>query len=182
MRDTFAAVVDRFGRIDGLVNNAGGIGSPRPITMMTEADLLDVFRPNVFGTFYCVREAVRWMSTQHGREGGVIVNVSSAAAHHGGMPDESHYAATKGDTDSLTIALAKELARHGIRVNAVRPGLIDTAIHDIHGGEETIRRIAPTIPLARAGTPGEAADAVLYLLSPQSTYVHGAILDVTGGR
>ena len=182
VRDAFATVLDRFGRIDALVNNAGIIGGQRPIADIDEAHLLEVFRANVFGSFYCAGEAVRRMSTQHGGRGGVIVNISSAAARHGGMPNESHYAASKGAIDSLTVALAKELAPHGIRVNAVRPGVIATSIHDVHGGEETIRRIAPTIPLGRAGTVDEVAAAVVFLMGPKSSYVHGAVLDVSGGR
>ena len=182
VREAFMAVIDRFGRIDAVVNNAGIIGGQRAIGDVDEAHLTEVFRTNVFGVFYCTAEAVSRMSTQHGGRGGVIVNISSAAARHGGMPNESHYAATKGAIDSLTVAMAKELAPHGIRVNAVRPGVIATSMHDAHGGEETIRRIAPTIPLGRAGTPEEVAAAVVFLLSSQSSYVHGAVLDVSGGR
>jgi NAD(P)-dependent dehydrogenase (short-subunit alcohol dehydrogenase family) len=182
VRDAFAAVIDRFGRLDAVVNNAGVIGGQRAVADIDEQLLLDVFRPNVFGTFYCAAEAVRRMSLLRGGRGGVIINVSSAAARHGGMPNESHYAASKGALDSLTIALAKELAPHGIRVNAVRPGLIVTSIHDSHGGEETIRRIAPTIPLGRAGTVEEVASTVVFLMSAESSYVHGAVLDVSGGR
>lgn len=182
VRDAFATVLDRFGRIDALVNNAGIIGGQRPIADIDETHLLEVFRANVFGAFYCAGEAVRRMSTQRGGRGGVIINISSAAARHGGMPNESHYAASKGAIDSLTVALAKELAPHGIRVNAVRPGVIATSIHDAHGGEETIRRIAPTIPLGRAGTVEEVAAAVVFLMSAGSSYVHGAVLDVSGGR
>jgi len=182
VREAFAAAIDRYGRIDALVNNAGIVGGQRAIFDVDEAHLLESFRPNVFGVFYCTAEAARRMSTQRGGRGGVIVNISSAAARHGGMPGESHYAATKGAIDSLTVALAKELAPHGIRVNAVRPGVIATTIHDVHGGEETIRRIAPTIPLGRAGTAAEVAAAVVFLMSGQSSYVHGAVLDVSGGR
>lgn len=182
VRAAFAAAIDRYGRIDALVNNAGVIGGQRAIFDVDEAHLLEAFRTNVFGVFYCAAEAARRMSTQRGGRGGVIVNLSSAAARHGGMPNESHYAATKGAIDSLTVALAKELAPHGIRVNAVRPGVIITAMHDAHGGAETIRQIAPTIPLGRAGTPAEVAATVVFLMSDQSSYVHGAVLDVSGGR
>jgi len=182
VRGAFAAAIDRFGRIDAVVNNAGIIGGQRALCDVDEAHLLEVFRTNVFGVFYCAAEAMRRMSTQLGGRGGAIVNISSAAARHGGMPNESHYAASKGAVDSLTLALAKELAPHGIRVNAVRPGIIATRMHDVHGGEETIRRIAPTIPLGRAGTAAEVAAAVVFLMSGQSSYVHGAVLDVSGGR
>lgn len=182
VRELFAAVVDRFGHIDALVNNAGINAGQRPIFDIDEAHLLDSFRPNVFGVFYCAAEAARLMSTQRGGRGGAIVNISSAAARHGGMVSESTYGATKGAIDSFTVALAKELAPHGIRVNAVRPGVIATTMHDVHGGAETIRRIAPTIPLGRAGTPAEVAATVVFLMSDQASYVHGAILDVGGGR
>ena len=182
VRDAFAGVMDRFGRLDAVVNNAGVIGGQRAIADVDEEQLLAVFRPNVFGTFYCAAEAVRRMSLLRGGRGGVIINISSAAARHGGMPNESHYAASKGALDSLTVALAKELAPHGIRVNAVRPGLIATSIHDAHGGEETLRRIAPTVPLGRAGTVEEVASTVVFLMSGESSYVHGAVLDVSGGR
>jgi NAD(P)-dependent dehydrogenase (short-subunit alcohol dehydrogenase family) len=171
-----------FGRIDGLVNNAGIIGAQRSILTADEAHLDAVFRTNVHSIFYSIAEVTPLMSTQHGGQGGAIVNVSSAAARHGGMPNEAHYAASKGAVDSLTIALAKELPPHGIRINAIRPGLIRTAIHEAHGGEETIRRVAPTIPLGRAGEASEVADVVMFLLGPGSTYVNGALIDVSGGR
>jgi NAD(P)-dependent dehydrogenase (short-subunit alcohol dehydrogenase family) len=182
VRHAFAGALQYFGRIDALVNNAGIGGIPRSISDMDESHLLDIFRTNVFGAFYCAGEAAKHMSTQTGGRGGVIVNVSSAAARHGGWAQESPYASSKGALDSFTLSLAKELAPQGIRVNAVRPGVIDTTIHECHGGEEAIRRVAPTIPLGRAGTAEEAAAVVLFLLSDQSSYVHGAIFDVSGGR
>ncbi|WP_210497334.1 SDR family oxidoreductase [Microvirga antarctica] len=182
VRAAFASAKERFGRLDALVNNAGIIGEPRSIIDVDEQHLDLVFRTNVFGAFYCVAEAVRQMSKQAGGEGGVIVNVSSAAARHGGMPQEAHYASSKGAIDSLTLSLAKELAPMGIRVNAIRPGLIDTAIHSIHGGDEAIRRMAPTVPLGRAGTAQEVADTVLFLLQDKSSYIHGALIDISGGR
>ena len=113
---------------------------------------------------------------------GSIVNMSSAAARHGGMPNEAHYAASKGAIDSFTLALAKELAPHGIRVNAVRPGLIRTEIHEVHGGEALIDRVGPTVPLGRAGTADEVAEVVAFLAGPLASYVHGALVDVSGGR
>lgn len=182
VREVFDRVVERFGRIDALVNNAGIGGVPRAITDMDETHLLEIFRTNVFGTFYCAGEAARHMSTQSGGHGGVIVNMSSAAARHGGWAQESPYTSSKGAVDSFTLSLAKELAPHGIRVNGVRPGVIDTTIHEVHGGAEAIRRVAPTIPLGRAGTVDEVASTVTFLLGDQSSYVHGAILDVSGGR
>ncbi len=176
------AAIDAFGRVDALVNNAGIIGEPRSIFDADEAHLSAVFRANVLGSFFCVSEAARWMSTQKGGRGGAIVNMSSAAARHGGMVNESHYAASKGAIDSFTIAMAKELAPHGIRVNAVRPGLISTEIHAIHGGQELVERLGPTVPIGRAGTAEEVAEVVAFLVRPLSSYVHGALIDVSGGR
>jgi NAD(P)-dependent dehydrogenase (short-subunit alcohol dehydrogenase family) len=122
------------------------------------------------------------MSTQHGGKGGAIVSISSAAARHGGLPMESHYAASKGAVDSFTVGLAKEVGKEGIRVNAIRPGLIVTDIHQAHGGDATIRSVGPTVPLGRAGYPAEIAEATMWLCSDAASYVHGAILDVSGGR
>lgn len=178
----FEAAVKEFGRLDALVNNAGIVGEPRSILDADDAHLTAVFRANVIGNFFCVSEAARLMSTQRGGRGGSIVNMSSAAARHGGMPNEAHYAASKGAIDSFTLALAKELAPHGIRVNAVRPGLINTEIHEAHGGQELVQRIGPTVPLGRAGTAAEVAEVVAFLAGPLSSYVHGALVDVSGGR
>jgi NAD(P)-dependent dehydrogenase (short-subunit alcohol dehydrogenase family) len=178
----FATAFKEFGRIDALVNNAGIVGEPRSILDADDAHLTAVFRTNVLGSFFCVSEAARLMSTQRGGHGGTIVNMSSAAARHGGMPNEAHYAASKGAIDSFTLALAKELAPHGIRVNAVRPGLISTEIHEAHGGQDLVNRIGPTAPIGRAGTAEEVAEVVAFLCGPLSSYVHGALVDVTGGR
>lgn len=178
----FETAIKEFGRIDALVNNAGIIGEPRSILDADDAHLTEVFRTNVLGCFFCVSEAARLMSTQRGGHGGTIVNMSSAAARHGGMPNEAHYAASKGAIDSLTVALAKELAPHGIRVNAVRPGLINTEIHEAHGGQDLVNRIGPTVPIGRAGTAEEVAEVVAFLAGPLSSYVHGALVDVSGGR
>jgi NAD(P)-dependent dehydrogenase (short-subunit alcohol dehydrogenase family) len=136
----------------------------------------------VFSAFYCSREAVARMSTEHGGPGGSIINMSSAAARHGGLPNETHYASSKGAIDSFTISLAKEVGKQNVRVNALRPGLIDTSIHESHGGKTAVAALAPSIPIGRAGTPEEVAQAVLWLASDASSYVHGAILDVSGGR
>jgi NAD(P)-dependent dehydrogenase (short-subunit alcohol dehydrogenase family) len=182
VRRLFAAVDDGLGRLDVLINNAGVVGGVCAAADVDCAALEQVFATNVFSLFYCSSEAVRRMAKSHGGAGGVIINMSSAAARHGGMPREAHYAATKGATDSYTIALAKELGTDGIRVNAIRPGVIETSIHDVHGGAETIRKVAPTIPLGRAGAPEEVADVVLWLASDAASYVHGAIIDVSGGR
>jgi NAD(P)-dependent dehydrogenase (short-subunit alcohol dehydrogenase family) len=178
----FKATTQEFGRLDALVNNAGVVGEPRSILDVDDAHLTAVFRTNVLGSFFCASEAARLMSTQKGGSGGAIVNMSSAAARHGGMPNEAHYAASKGAIDSLSVALAKELAPHGIRVNAVRPGLINTEIHEAHGGQELINRIGPTVPIGRAGTAAEVAEVVAFLCGPLSSYMHGALVDVSGGR
>lgn len=178
----FAACQHTFGRLDALVNNAGIVGTPRSIFDADDTHLTEVFRANVLGPFFCVSEAARLMSTQRGGRGGSIVNMSSAAARHGGMPQEAHYAASKGAMDSFTFALAKELAPHGIRVNAVRPGLIRTEIHEAHGGEELVNKIGPTVPIGRAGEASEVAQVIAFLAGPLSSYVHGTLVDVSGGR
>lgn len=182
IKHLFEAAIKEFGHIDALVNNAGIVGEPRSIFDADDSHLTEVFRTNVIGSFFCVSEAARLMSTQKGGQGGAIVNMSSAAARHGGMLKEAHYAASKGAIDSFTIAMAKELAPHGIRVNAVRPGLISTDIHDIHGGQDLISQLGPTVPIGRAGMPSEVAEVVAFLAGPRSSYVHGALIDVSGGR
>jgi NAD(P)-dependent dehydrogenase (short-subunit alcohol dehydrogenase family) len=178
----FAETEAALGTPDVLVNNAGIIGGVREIENVDEALLSDVFAANVFSAFYCASEAVKRMSTRHGGKGGVILNLSSAAARHGGLPQESHYAASKGAIDSFTVGLAKEVGKCGIRVNALRPGLITTEMHDAHGGVAKIAELAPSVPIGRAGTVEEIAEAVLWLASDGASYVHGAILDVSGGR
>lgn len=182
IRRLFEASHKAFGRLDALVNNAGVVGGQRAIFDADEEHLQAVFAANVLGSFFCVAEAARAMSTKKGGRGGSIVNMSSAAARHGGMPLEAHYAASKGAIDSFTLALAKELAPDGIRVNAVRPGLINTEIHEVHGGQELLARLGPTVPIGRAGTADEVAEVVAFLCGPLSSYVHGALLDVSGGR
>ena len=171
-----------FGRLDALVNNAGIVGGQRSIFDVDEAHLHSVFDANVLGSFYCAAQAASAMSNQKGGHGGAIVNISSAASRTGGMPQEAHYAASKGAVDSMTLALAKELAPHGIRVNAVRPGLIDTEIHEAHGGQATLTKLAPTVPMGRVGTTTEVAQVVAFLCGPLSSYIDGALLDVSGGR
>jgi len=175
--------VDRhFGRVDVLVNNAGIVGRTALIDEMDPASLAQVFATNVHSYFYCAGEAVKRMSTRLGGPGGVIVNLSSAAARHGGFPKEIAYAASKGAVDAFTLGLAKELGREGIRVNALRPGIIETEMHDAHGGKATIDAVGATVPLGRPGSASEVAEAVLWLASPASSYVHGALIDVSGGR
>jgi NAD(P)-dependent dehydrogenase (short-subunit alcohol dehydrogenase family) len=178
----FAQATDRLGPPDALVNSAGIVGGASAITDIDEERLQRVFGANVFSVFYCCREAVRRMSTARGGRGGAIVNLSSAAARHGGMTNEVHYAASKGAVDSFTVALAKEVGRQGIRVNTLRPGVIRTSMHDEHGGEQAFNAALPSIPLGRIGAPDEVAEAAVWLASDASSYVHGAVLDVSGGR
>lgn len=178
----FAEVDRELGPVRALVNNAGISGGRCPVSDIDEDRLRRIFETNVFSAFYCSREAVRRMSRSSGGKGGSIVNISSAAARHGGMPELAHYASTKAALDGMTIALAKELGPVGIRVNSLRPGVIVTEMHDEFGGEKLIESIAPTIPMQRAGTADEVAEAVLWLASERSSYVHGAVIDITGGR
>ena len=176
----FSEVDQALGPVSALVNNAGISGGKSPITEIDEDRLRRIFETNVFSAFYCSREAVKRMRSTGG--GGSIVNVSSAAARHGGMPELAHYASTKAALDGMTIALAKELGQLGIRVNSLRPGVIVTDMHDEFGGAKLIESIAPTIPMGRPGTANEVAEAVLWLASERSSYVHGAVIDISGGR
>ena len=149
---------------------------------MSAARLQRMFAINVFGSFTCAREAVKRMSTSHGGTGGVIVNLSSAAARLGAPGQYVDYAAAKGAIDTFTIGLAKEVAAEGIRVNAVRPGIIATDIHASGGQPDRARQLAPQVPMQRAGSADEVAQAIVWLLSDASSYTTGAILDVAGGR
>jgi NAD(P)-dependent dehydrogenase (short-subunit alcohol dehydrogenase family) len=178
----FAAVDKAFGRLDGLVNNAGIVGVPARIDEITSERLERMLRVNVSGSILCAAAAVRRMSVRHGGKGGVIVNISSVASVLGSAGQYVDYAASKGAIDTFTIGLSREVASDGIRVNAVRPGIIDTDIHASGGLPDRARELGPTIPMKRPGTAQEVADAVLYLLSPSSSYVTGAILNVSGGR
>ena len=182
IKSMFAAVDKAFGRLDGLVNNAGIVGPTQRIDEMSVERLERMFRINVTGSILCAAEAVRRMSTRHGGKGGVIVNISSVAAELGSPAQYVDYAASKGAIDTFTIGLAREVATESVRVNAVRPGIIDTEIHASGGLPDRARDLASTIPVQRPGTAEEVADAVLYLLSDKATYVTGAILNVSGGR
>ncbi|HEV7318432.1 MAG TPA: SDR family oxidoreductase [Ensifer sp.] len=178
----FAAVDAAFGRLDGLVNNAGIVGQTARVDEMSVDRLERMFRINITGSIRCAAEAVRRMSTRYGGNGGVIVNISSMAAVLGSSAQYVDYAASKGAIDTFTVGLSREVAAEGIRVNAVRPGIIDTEIHASGGLPDRARDLAHTIPVQRPGTAEEVADAVLYLLSDKATYVTGAILNVSGGR
>src|SRR5271165_300874 len=166
----------------GLVNNAGISGGFSRLDALSEETLRRVLAVNVAGAMLCAREAVRRMSTQHGGQGGSIVNVSSIAAKLGSAGEWIHYAATKGAIDTLTIGLAREVAAEGIRVNAVAPGLIDTELHAAAGIPDRVQRLASSVPMGRAGTADEVAGCVRFLLSPAAAYVTAAILPVSGGR
>ena len=169
-------------RLAALVNNAGVVDVPERVDAMGGARIRRMFAINVFGSLYCAREAVRRMSTRHGGAGGAIVNLSSAAARLGAPGQYVDYASAKGAIDSFTVGLAREVAAEGVRVNAVRPGIIETEIHASGGLPDRARQLAPQVPMQRAGSADEVAQAVLWLLSPAASYTTGALLDVTGGR
>lgn len=173
---------DRLGPVAALVNNAGIVGTISRLVDYDADRIARVMAVNVNGTILCAREAVRRMSTAHGGAGGVIVNVSSRAASFGSPNEYIDYAASKGAVDTFTIGLATEVGREGIRVNAVRPGLIETDIHASAGRPTRVADLAPNIPMGRGGTTDEVAAAVCWLLSDEATYVTGALLDVGGGR
>jgi NAD(P)-dependent dehydrogenase (short-subunit alcohol dehydrogenase family) len=175
--------VDReLGVITGLVNNAGVVDVASRVDAMSAERLTRMFAINVFGSFFCAREAVRRMSTRHGGAGGAIVNISSAAARLGGPGQYVDYAAAKGAIDTFTIGLAKEVATEGIRVNAVRPGIIETDIHASGGQPDRAAQLAPQVPMQRAGSADEVAEAIVWLLSDAAAYCTGSFIDVTGGR
>lgn len=171
-----------FGPLRALVNNAGITGSVSRVDSV-ERNMLDrVWAVNVTGTILCAREAVRRLSLKHGGQGGAIINISSRAADLGLPGEWVHYAASKGAVNTFTVGLAREVASEGIRVNAVAPGLIDTEIHAAAGDRGRLARLADTVPMRRIGTADEVAEAVIWLLSPASSYVTGGILPVSGGR
>ncbi len=178
----FKKIDIEFGRLDALVNNAGVVDQTSRVDAMTMARLQRMFAVNVFGSFLCAREAVKRMSTRAGGIGGAIVNVSSAAARIGSPGQYVDYAAAKGAIDTFTIGLAKEVAAEGIRVNAVRPGIIETDIHASGGLPNRARDVAPQVPMQRAGSAEEVAQSIVWLLSDAASYTTGALLDVAGGR
>jgi NAD(P)-dependent dehydrogenase (short-subunit alcohol dehydrogenase family) len=178
----FAAVDSHFGRLDALVNNAGIVDLKSRVDEMSAARLERMMRVNVVGSMLCAREAVKRMSTKHGGNGGAIVNVSSAAAKHGSAGDYVDYAASKGAIDTFTIGLAREVATEGVRVNAVRPGIVDTEIHASGGQPDRAAALRHIIPMQREGQPEEVAHAILWLVSDEASYTTGALMDVSGGR
>lgn len=178
----FAFVDRQFGPLDALVNNAGILERQMRLENMDAARWRRVLETNVIGTFLCSREAVRRMSIRRGGKGGAIVNLSSMAARLGAPDEYVDYAASKGAVDSLTVGLAREVAAEGIRVNALRPGLIETEIHASGGEPGRIERLKGSVPMRRGGQPEEVAEAILWLLSPGASYTTGSLIDVAGGR
>lgn len=173
---------DRLGPLTGLVNNAGIVGEAARVEDLDAERIARMLAVNVTGSFLCAIAAIKRMSTKNGGKGGAIVNVSSAAAKLGGANSYVDYAAAKGAIDTFTIGLALEVADEGIRVNAVRPGIIVTDIHASGGDPDRPTRLAPTIPMGRPGKADEVAKAILWLLSPEASYSTGAVLAVSGGR
>ena len=178
----FTEAEQQLGPLCGLVNNAGVTGGFARVEDVSAAMLERLLAVNVAGAILCAREAVKRMSTEHGGKGGAIVNISSLAARTGSPGEWVHYAATKGAIDTFTLGLAREVAKEGIRVNAVAPGLVETGIHAANGEPGRLERLKPTIPMGRPGLPEEIAEAVVWLLSSASSYVTGSILEVGGGR
>lgn len=178
----FAKVDAKLGPITALVNSAGVVDVASRVDGMTVARLKRMFDTNVIGSMVCAREAVLRMSTVHGGTGGVIVNLSSMAATLGSPGQYVDYAASKGAIDTFTLGLAREVAQEGIRVNAVRPGVIDTEIHASGGQPDRATQLASAIPMRRAGRADEVAQAILWLMSDAASYTTGALIDVAGGR
>ncbi len=171
-----------LGTLSVLVNNAGILEKQMRVEDMDASRLERVFTANVTGAFLCAREAIRRMSTKHGGSGGAIVNVSSMAALRGGPNEYVDYAASKGAIDSMTVGLAQEVAKEGIRVNAVRPGVIYTDIHASGGEPGRVDRVGLATPMGRGGTPEEVAEAILWLASDKASYSTGTFVGVSGGR
>lgn len=178
----FDLVDAELGTLSALVNNAGIVDRGARVDAMDTQRLRRMFDTNVLGSFFCARQAIRRMSTRYGGIGGTIVNVSSVAARLGGAGQYVDYAASKGAIDTFTVGLARELATEGIRVNAVRPGIIETDIHASGGEPERARTMAPQVPMQRAGSAVEVARAIIWLLGDNASYTTGTVLDVAGGR
>ena len=178
----FEAIDNRFGRLDGLVNNAGILEQQSDLVDMSRDRWQRILEINVIGSFLCAREAIKRMSTAGGGAGGAIVNLSSRAADLGAAHEYVDYAASKGAIDAMTIGLAKEVGDQGIRVNAVKPGLIYTDIHSDSGEPGRVDRLKVGVPMQRGGLPTEVAEAVLWLLSEAASYTNGSFIDVSGGR
>ena len=178
----FEACDKQLGQLTCLVNNAGVVDVKSRVDEMSVARMKRMFDINVIGSMVCAREAVKRMSTRHGGTGGTIVNLSSAAARLGAGGQYVDYAAAKGAIDIFTLGLAREVAHEGIRVNAVRPGIIDTEIHASGGEPDRVAQSKGMVPMQRGGTANEIANAILWLGSDESTYTTGAVIDVTGGR
>lgn len=173
---------DKFGTLRALINNAGIVGTTSRVDEMSAERIQRMMAVNVTGSILCAREAVKRMSTRHGGKGGVIINVSSVAARLGSANTYVDYAASKGAVDSFTVGLGQEVATEGIRVAAIRPGLIDTEIHASGGDPDRAHRLSNMVPMKRVGTADEIANAIVWLMSDEASYVTGAILDVSGGR
>jgi NAD(P)-dependent dehydrogenase (short-subunit alcohol dehydrogenase family) len=171
-----------LGRVTALVNNAGIVDRTARVEQMTPERLARMFAVNITGSFLCAREAIKRMSTRHGGAGGAIVNISSIAAKLGGAGEYVDYAASKGAIDTFTLGLSKEVGPDGIRVNAVRPGIIRTEIHALSSDTSRVERVGAMAPLQRPGEPEEVARAILWLLSDEASYMTGALVDVSGGR
>jgi NAD(P)-dependent dehydrogenase (short-subunit alcohol dehydrogenase family) len=178
----FATAQGELGRLVGLVNNAGVLDRQSTVADLQTQRIQRILAVNVLGAFLCAREAVRAISTADGGLGGAIVNVSSRASVLGGAGEYVDYAASKAAVDALTVGLSREVANVGIRVNAVRPGLIETEIHAGGGEPGRVGRLGPTVPMGRGGTAEEVAEAIVWLLSDKASYVTGSILEVSGGR
>jgi NAD(P)-dependent dehydrogenase (short-subunit alcohol dehydrogenase family) len=178
----FEVIDTQLGRLTALVNNAGVVDVAARVDEMSATRLRRMFDINVIGSFLCAREAVRRMSTRHGGAGGAIVNVSSAASRLGSPGQYVDYAAAKGAIDAFTLGLAKEVAAEGIRVNAVRPGLIETDIHASGGLPDRVEQLAHSVPMQRGGSAEEVAQGIVWLLSPEASYTTMALLDISGGR
>lgn len=178
----FASIDENFGRLDSLVINAGVVDKAQTVAEFSLQRLERMFRINTIGAFLCAREAILRMSTLRGGQGGSIVNVSSIASRLGAPRQYVDYAASKGAIDVMTLGLAKEVASEGIRVNAVRPGLIDTDIHASGGQPDRVQRLSPNVPMQRGGTSQEVANAIVWLMSDESPYTTGSLIEISGGN